>query len=81
MDKHDIGPPKEVQFFENGYDKHEANCDVYIEDAPHYGQALQDAGLNVLMPKRRYNDTNACQEMRKTAEEILDYAKAVRSGR
>jgi hypothetical protein len=74
LDKHDIGPPHEVHFLTDGHEKHTINCDVYIEDAPHYGMALQDAGMNVLMVARPYNDIESCRSMRRSAEDILEYA-------
>lgn len=78
LDKHDVGPPHEIHFYEDGHNKHEADCDIYIEDAPHYAMALKDAGMNVLVVKRPYNEgVSELEPHRKTAEEILEHAKAI----
>lgn len=73
LDYYDVGPPKEVHFYTDGRLKSEAACDVYIEDAPHYAQALQDSGMAVLVPERPYNDVPWLEGGRGSASWIASY--------
>jgi hypothetical protein len=77
IDQYDVGPPKEIHFYENGLDKKDADCDIYIEDAPHYANELVQAGYPVCIPARPYNDVPAYSDIAglrfDTAKDILNY--------
>jgi uncharacterized HAD superfamily protein len=77
LDKHNVGPPKEVHFYENGMNKVDADCDIYIEDAPHYANNMVQNGYPVLIPARRYNNVPAYPDILglrfDTAKDILNY--------
>ena len=77
LDKYHVGPPKEVHFYENGMNKVEADCDIYVEDAPHYANNMVQEGYPVLIPARAYNKVPQYPDILglrfDTATDILNY--------
>jgi hypothetical protein len=77
LDYMHLGPPKEVHFYENGMNKVDANCDIYIEDAPHYANNMIQNGYPVLIPARRYNNEPAYPDIMgmryDSAKAMLEY--------